>query len=155
MQNSFDMAKKIANAASFFDVARRGMNDSDREEANVAVEALHSCAHMLAGERNAEIYSPMESEFKPEEHYRTTVSIKHNNCTVAFSQWRNGIGYEWQPIGNVTGIFTIHSGPFGLQAAVSPTEARQLAAALQQLADDMEASTAQGQRELATMPEAA
>ena len=57
---NFEIAKQIADAASFFDGINQAHVGHEREQAIQHIEALHDIAEALAGDRVNEIYAPEE-----------------------------------------------------------------------------------------------
>lgn len=144
MQTNLTLSRKIANAACFFDTAKNAMAPIDQSEASQHIEKLHRTAQLLAGEHNAAVYLPGDSEFEQGEHYVAMVNI--DQSTINTTHWRKDDGL-------VVGCLTINSYPFNFHLNITPAKFRQLAAMLWQCADDMEASAAQ--RAPVTMLEAA
>ena len=59
--NNFDMACKVADAASYLDALKNTRSPAERKIAAVHVENLHDAAEHLAGERVGEIYADDDS----------------------------------------------------------------------------------------------
>lgn len=64
-EGDFEMAKAIADAASFFDGIKPSHVCTEREQAIEHIEALHNIAEVLAADRLNEIYAPEEAPVAP------------------------------------------------------------------------------------------
>lgn len=134
--NTFAMARRLADAATFIDENRAQLSASAQEEASKHTDHLHDAAKIISGDRCAELYIPEETEFVQDEHYRSIVAIDRSSTGLNFSHWRKNNG-------EVALCIYMGSGAMDMRLYPSPTECRALAAALKQLADDAEASAAQ------------
>lgn len=151
MQNRFELAKKVADAASHLDFAKSisFMAPEDRADAERHINTLHTVAQLLAGPRNAELYSPEVKKFQVDKHYKKHIPIIRDDIELQVTQWRREGDHE------AYGCITVNKYVFNLHISITPTEARQIAMALMDTADDMEASAAQFQREQAEIKVAA
>lgn len=135
------LIRRVADAAYFFDGVRATLPERDKEKAEQHVEHLHDAAQILAGDDNPQIYPPDDAEFNDDEHYNTHLLI--NRSSIELSHWRR----KDTPYGAVSTGIVICSHPLAMRIFPTPTELRQLAVALKQLADDAEASAAQVEQE--------
>lgn len=131
--DTFALARRVSDAASFFDTARGALAERERAEASLHVERLHEAAQLLAGERTPDLYMPEDATFVTDEHYSTDVSC---GAPLNLSHWRNDKG-------QVSLCISSSARPFMMYLHTTATECRSLSAALKQLADDAEASAEQ------------
>lgn len=135
------LARHIAEAASFFDTARSALT-TDQHEAGTHVEHLHAAAQILAGDKVGEIYTP-DGSFKSRTRYGALVQFGVF-APLNLVHWREADG-------DVSLAVELYEGAMGLHLHPTPTECRELAAALKQLADDADASAAQARDELSSV----
>lgn len=130
------LAKHIASAASFFDMSSCTA-PADQEESRWHVQHLHDAAQILAGDQGVEIYTQDDGHFEIGAHHRTGIQCDiFDNTPLVLDHWR-------EEDGRVRIAIALDISSFRLQLSPTPTQCRELAAALKQLADDAEASAAQ------------
>lgn len=127
-------ARRIGDAAAFFDAVRAALPERDKAEAEQHVEHLHDVAQILAGENCPAHYAPEDGAFEPNTNYPTNLVI--NRSDLELLHWRDHNG-------QVRAMLNINAHPMSITLFLKPTECRTFAAGLKQLADDYEASAAQ------------
>lgn len=145
------LARRIADAASFFDTARAALAPSDKVEAEKHIEHLHDAAQVLAGDLNVTIYQPDGVPFETGKQYITKFFFENLSDPLELIHLR-------EQSGTVNTFIVLLMGALRLPLPLclsSPTELRQLALALKQLADDAEDSAMQGARAKPSEQEAA
>lgn len=147
MEKNLAIGYRIADAAAYFDSAKNFLPEQSRAEAARQVDLMHICAATVAGLDSIRIYAPTDKKFDTNKIFSSKVVIG-TDCEIDISHLRAVTGH-------VSGSICVNHGPLSFLAFPTPTEARLLALALLQAADEMDASTAQGIRDHDTQQVAA